>query len=94
MSKRKSLNDTLAIATAAKTKALGSNPAAAPPPAAQGAKRTSSFNIPPETMELLQDCAYARAKGGGRVSISAFLVAFIEQHRAELKEFAATRKQT
>jgi hypothetical protein len=91
MSKRKSLDDTLAIAARAKTQALlGSNPAAVSP-AAQ-AKRTSSFNIPPETMELLQACAFARAKGGGRVSISAFLVEFIEQHRAELVEFAAKRK--
>jgi hypothetical protein len=86
MSKRKSLDNTLAIATAAKTKALmGSSPAAGPPPAAQ-AKRTTSINIPPETLKLLQTAALRRTQQkGGRISISALLVEFIELHRAELE---------
>jgi len=85
MSKRKPLN-TQGIVTRAKAavkQSSGGSPASA---LSSAKKRVTSINIPKETLELLQAAAFRRAqRTGGRFSISAFLVEFIEQHRGELE---------
>ena len=84
MSKRKPLDTQ---GSASRAKAVAKQSSGSPAPALSAAKkRVTSINIPTETLQLLQAAAFRRAqRTGGRFSISAFLVEFIEQHRGELE---------
>ena len=56
--------------------------------------KTTGLHLPADLWELLNRVAFERAKTrGGRASVSALLVAMIEQHRKELeKELAAASR--
>jgi hypothetical protein len=56
--------------------------------------KTTGVHLPADLWELLNRVAFERARTqGGRASVSALLVAMIEQHRKELeKELAAASR--
>jgi len=56
--------------------------------------KTTGLHLPTDLWELLNRVAFERARTqGGRASVSALLVAMIEQHRKELeKELAAASR--
>ena len=56
--------------------------------------KTTGVHLPADLWELLNRVAFERARTrGGRSSVSALLVAMIEQHRKELeKELAAASR--
>jgi hypothetical protein len=49
--------------------------------------RTTGINLPADIWELLNRCAFERAKKyGGRPSVSALLVDLVQRHRKELEK--------
>jgi hypothetical protein len=49
--------------------------------------KTTGINLPADIWELLNRCAFERAKKyGGRPSVSALLVQLVEKHRKELEK--------
>jgi hypothetical protein len=50
------------------------------------AYKTTGINLPSDIWELLNRCAFERAKKyGGRPSVSALLVDLVQRHRKELE---------
>ena len=49
--------------------------------------KTTGINLPSDIWELLNRCAFERAKKfGGRPSVSALLVDLVQRHRKELEK--------
>ena len=49
--------------------------------------KTTGINLPSDIWELLNRCAFERAKKyGGRPSVSALLTALVQRHRKELEK--------
>jgi hypothetical protein len=67
---------------------------AASEPSPERPYKTTGVHLPADLWELLNRVAFERARTrGGRASVSALLVAMIEQHRKELeKELAAANR--
>ena len=60
---------------------------AAPKEPEQPGYKTTGINLPTDIWELLNRCAFERAKKyGGRPSVSALLVQLVEKHRKELEK--------
>lgn len=58
----------------------------APATETERTSRTTGINLPSEMWELLNRVAFARARHGGRPSVSRLLVGLVEKHRKELEK--------
>jgi hypothetical protein len=68
------------LAAAAKSRGAG--------PETSKHSMTTAIVLPKRTYELLRSVALKRAAAGGRLSVSAVIVALVEDHRGELEREA------
>lgn len=62
-------------------------PSKSQPDSPEPSYKTTGINLPADIWELLNRCAFERAKKfGGRPSVSALLVDLVQRHRKELEK--------
>jgi len=66
---------------------MAKRPIAKPAAKTEQGYKTTGINLPADIWELLNRCAFERAKKyGGRPSVSALLVDLVQRHRKELEK--------